>query len=390
MEDHPEKDLQMFVLKHAIIHSFTKEAHTDIIGKVVKKDIVLDTENRALIALAQGINGLIGTTGNSVVYGQFSNDERQGPFPAAFDAYTGNLPDATAFLSLSHLVMDQLVEQAAKRVLSTGGHILCALYESQGSQFFLVASMKQRGGIQLDENYVPKEIQEIDLNKVQQAARINVNDFAYITRQLAQEEAEIKDEAEAKEALEERIDTTYLCFVSRGRDSQASDYFIYALGCAKGVASGRATKGAIDAVVAFFQSKPALKGFSYKAKEAVIKYLEKQLEDKKSARLDGVCLAAVKNVPEDLAEHIEDIKYFLNDEKYKVPIEFSVNAKGLKEKTRIKSEAASWSIQFERGALGKEEVADVFYDEESKKLILTNLPDSLIFLIEEEIASRDK
>lgn len=70
----------MFVLKHAIIHSFTKEAHTDIIGNVVKKDIVLDTENRALIALAQGINGLIGTTGNSVVYGQFSNDGRQGPF----------------------------------------------------------------------------------------------------------------------------------------------------------------------------------------------------------------------------------------------------------------------------------------------------------------------
>lgn len=114
----------MFVLKHAIIHSFTKEAHTDVIGKVVKKEVVLDTENRALIALAQGINGLIGTTGNSVVYGQFSNDERQGPFPAAFDAYTDNLPDSSAFLALSYLVMDQLVEQAAKRVLSTGGHIL--------------------------------------------------------------------------------------------------------------------------------------------------------------------------------------------------------------------------------------------------------------------------
>ena len=29
----------MFVLKHAIIHSFTKEAHTDVIGKVVKKTL---------------------------------------------------------------------------------------------------------------------------------------------------------------------------------------------------------------------------------------------------------------------------------------------------------------------------------------------------------------
>lgn len=70
--------------------------------------------------------------------------------------------------------MDQLVEQVGNRTLSTGGHILCAQYTSGAPDFFLVASTKERGGIQLDENYVPKEIQEVDLKTVQQTARINL------------------------------------------------------------------------------------------------------------------------------------------------------------------------------------------------------------------------
>jgi nucleoid-associated protein len=379
----------MFELKRAVIHSFKKAAHTDVVEEIVKKNVVLKTDNPALIALAQGINGLIGKTGNSVVYGQFSNDGRQGPFPESFNKYTGHLLNEAQFIALTHLAMDQLIEQAAKQVLSTGGHVLCALYESQGMQFFLVASMKERGGIQLDKNYVPTAIQEIDLNKVQQAARININDYVYITQQLPKEQAQLEEVAQIKDALEEQRDTTYLCFISRGRDSQASDYFIYALGCAKGVASGRATKNAIDTVAKFFQSKSELKGYGYKAKEAVIKYLEKQLAEEKPARLDAICHAATQHVPAELVEHLEGLKDFLNDEKNRVPDEFSVHAKGLKEKTRIKSDASSWSVQFERGALGKSEVADVYYDEENKKLVLTNLPSDLIAVIEEEISSRN-
>lgn len=379
----------MFELKRAVIHSFKKAAHTDVVTEVVKKNVVLKNDNPALIDLAEGINGLIGKTGNSVVYGQFSNDGRQGPFPERFSAYTEELGNEESFLALTHLVMDQLVEQAARQTLSTGGKIICALYETQGGRFFLVASMKERGGIQLDHDYVPTPVQEIDLSKVQQAARVNVNHYLYVTQQLPREIAELEDEDQKREALEEKRDTTYLCFISRGRDSKASDYFIFALGCAKGVASGRATKNAIDSIVKFFQTKPELKGYGYKAKESVIKYLEQQLANKKPANLDSICHAAKQNVPAVLAEHLVDLKEFLNDENNRVPDEFSVHAKGLKEKTRIRSDSSSWSIQFDRSALGVREVADVYYDKDAKKLVLTNLPDGLIDVIEEELESRE-
>ncbi|MCO8164822.1 nucleoid-associated protein [Pseudomonas sp. 21LCFQ010] len=365
----------MFKLSMAIIHSFKKLAHTDYVSEVVKKTKLLDIENPALESLAKGINGLIGKEGNSVVYGQFSNDGRQGPFPQEFEAYTSFVDDNKKFLDLSHLAMDQLVDQAGKQVLSTGGHILFAIYESVGEHFFICASMKQKGGIQLDENYVPIEIQEVDLNKVQQAARINLKRFNEI-KQLAPE----NEDSEA--------DKTYLCFISKGRDSQASDYFISALGCAKGVASGRATKNAIDNVGRFFRDRPALRSLSYKAKEAVTKYLESALEAGTPARLDSICHAAISLVSPELVEEVEGLKDYLNGERNRVPNEFTVNAKALKEKTRIKGEASNWSLQFDKGALGEDPVSDIFYDSTRKKITLSNLSAEMILLIEKELSAR--
>lgn len=373
----------MITLKTAIIHSFKKLAKTSFISDVVKKDVVLNTENPALQFLVNGIHGLIGKEGNSVVYGQFANDERQGPFPRRFTEFVVTQDDEDQFIDLTHLAMDQLVEQAGNQVLSTGGHILCAQYSSGASNFFLVASMKERGGIQLDENYVPKEIQEVDLNKVQQAARINLGSFVAI-----QAMATATPQTAESEAAEE-ADTTYLCFISRGRDSQASDYFISALGCAKGVASGRATKNAIDNVAKFFRDKKSLKSFGYRAKEAVIKYLETQLAAGKSARLDSIVHAATAHVPADLVDEIVGLKDYLNGEKNKVPDDFTVNAKTLKEKTRIKGDASNWSLQFERGALGKDPAADVYYDEGRKKLTLSNMTTELIDVIEKELQARN-
>jgi nucleoid-associated protein len=383
----------MITLKTAIIHSFKKLAHTDHVSEVVKKNVALNTNNPALQFLAEGIHGLIGKVGNSVVYGQFADDSRQGPFPERFAAFVDVQDDETQFIALTHLAMDQLVEQASNQVLSTGGHILCAQYTSGATDFFLVASMKERGGIQLDENYVPKEIQEVDLSKVQQAARINMASFMAINAAAATVEVDAADApaaepGEGENAEADEVDSTYLCFISRGRDSQASDYFISALGCAKGVASGRATKNSIDSVARFFRDNKLLKGFGYRAKEAVIKYLGEQLAAGKSARLDAICHVAVQHLPAELVDEIAGLKDYLNSERHRVPDDFTVNPRSLKEKTRIKGDAANWSLQFERGALGKDPAADVYFDEARKKLTLSNLTAELVDVIEKELLAR--
>ncbi len=377
----------MFALNTAIIHSFKKLAHTEFVGEVVKKEVILQPDNPALQSLVEGINGLIGKEGNSVVYGQFAADDRQGPFPNRFADFVAGPDEAQCFIGLTHLAMDELVDQASKQVLSTGGHILCAQYTSAGENFFLVASMKERGAIQLDENYVPTAIQEIDLSKVQQAARINVDRFKMI-HAAEQAAAQAQEQPNGEVEADDELDITYLCFISRGRDSQASDYFIAALGCAKGVASGRATKNAIDQVYKFFRNKNTLKALAYRAKDAVVRYLQKQLEDDKPARLDAICHVAVQHVPAELVEDIAGLKDFLNHEKNRVPDDFTVNATSLRQKTRIKGEASNWVLQFDRGALGEDPAADVYYDLAKRKLTLSNLSVELVALIDKELKAR--
>ena len=371
----------MITLKTAIIHSFEKKAHTESVSDVVKKDTVLDMRNPALKELVEGINSLIGKDGNSVVYGQFADDSRQEPFPARFSVFIDEWSNEAEFVELTHLAMDQLVEQAESQTLATGGHILCAQYISSASNFFLVASIKQGGAIQLDENYVPKSIQELDLKTIQQAARISKERFVSVTEVDTENEA-VKD---AKE-----VDSTYLCFISRGRDSKVSDYFTSALGCAKGVASGRATKNAIDHVSHFFRDNEKLKSSAYDASESVICYLQKQFKDGKPARLDEICHVAIKHISADLLNETAGLKDYLNDESRRVPENFTVHSRSLNEKTKIKGKADNWTLQFERSALGQKPQSEIYYDKSQKKLTLSKMSEKLIKLIEQELKTRNE
>lgn len=246
-------------LQHAVIHSFTKTANTVEVTDVVKKGVLLDNRLAAVIALVDGVAGLLGKQGNSVTYGQFGDDMRQGRFPQAFQSYTDTPNDQAIFLQLSHTATDELAARAKEESLSTGGHILVASYVSNATSHLLVAMIKQRGGVSLDENYIPIEITEIDLSKVYQAARINLSSYAHAMR--AAETSETEEESE--------IDRTYLCFLGQNKNNQASGYFITALGCTKGVASARATRGAIDAINKFFSSEK-LRTHKTRARDAVV------------------------------------------------------------------------------------------------------------------------
>ena len=62
-------------------------------------------------------------------WGHFGNEDREGKFPNAFDAYVGTIDDGAKFLELSHTVLAEVTGRANEEQWATGGHILCALYE---------------------------------------------------------------------------------------------------------------------------------------------------------------------------------------------------------------------------------------------------------------------
>lgn len=366
-----------FELSHAVIHSFSKEANTSLVTDVVKKEVLLNSELPAVVSLVTGVVRLLGKAGNAVSYGQFGDDMRQGPFPAAFDAYTSNIADQNSFLQISHTALDELVAQAKDEPLSTGGHILVAQYTNDTTPFTVVAMIKQKGGVSLDKDYVPVEITEIDLTKVHQAARINLSRYKEVSATPPSTDEQGEDD----------VDMTYLCFLGQGRNNQASGYFVKALGCTKGIASSRATQNAIKAVEKYF-SEAALKKYRTKARDAVVTYLQKKLTTGENASLDEICHAASSCVPAEEQENVAQLKEFLNNEQNQVPAQFSVHESTLKKRIRIKADAGNWSIQFEQQILGTTPDSIICYNKESKTLTISSLTDQLIKSIETEIQSR--
>jgi len=367
------------VVKHAVIHSFTKKAHSNDLVDVTKKQKVLDIDKPAVVALINGVNGLLGKPGNILSYGQFGDNMRQGKFPTAFADFVSPEIKNSVFLNLSHLVVDELVEQALKELLATGGRILVTAYESDSRPFFLVAMIKERGGIVLDDDYVPIEIVEVDLSKVYQAARISITRYKEVIK--------LPDEVLGPDDVAE--DRTYLAFLGQGTHNQASGYFVEALGCTKGIASSRATNNVLKAVTEFF-STPELKPYRSKAKFAVEAYLQRQLDTSSDAVLVDIAHGATSVLQDKQADHVESFKEYLNSDKVKIPAVFAVHAATLKKSTKIKAESKNgWTAQFDRRLLGNTQGADVYFDEGNKSLTFKGLDDNAIEEIQKELTSRN-
>lgn len=382
----------VFVLKHAVIHSFDKKMHEAEVKNVVKKDALIPTEHEPIKKLVSTLSTLLGRKENSVVWGQFSNTGREGPIPEEVTEFSKlQDPDEAAanFLTLSHSIIDQLVEQASGQALATGGHVLTALYESSfGAMqhtFLMVASIKERAGLALDGNYIPQEATDIDLSKLNQAAKIN------ITRLLESAGAPVQDAGNVGD-VEDAPDMTYLCFINPVRGREASRYFVEALGCEKGIASGRATDRALSLVFDFFKERNALKKYRSDAKQKVVDYLSDCLAGDTLASIDGICLAAISAVPpaeEEAVTATEELLPWLNSEEARLPSEFPVSQKVLDKNLKIKGTSLrdNWKISFEKGALGDEN-SDIFYNAAQEKLVLSNLDQALKRKIQAALSER--
>lgn len=374
-----------FKLIHAVIHSFEKEKGTLTVdnSKVIRKGL-FEPSKPTVISLAEGINSLLGKKGNNVVWGQFENNNRQGRFPSAAEHFLGSL-DADEFEILTHIALDELIEQAKTETFATGGHTLFAHYTSEAIPFVLIANIKQRNGLRLGPDYIPEESVDIDMSAVHQACRINLARFSEMIASPSD------DEISEDEYDETATDKTYLCFISKGRDSEASAYFIKGLGCTPGIASTRATSNSIDVIEDFFRGKTELAPYSSQAKENVIAYLSQKQKDQQKATLQGLHAAASSSIPPeqaDLVSILEDLSETLNSEESKIPAEFTVSKSVLDRKTKIKGKSNRWSAQFDRSALSTSPDSIVCYNSSEGTLTFSDIPAPMKRMIENEINSR--
>lgn len=369
----------MDVLKSAVIHSLEKDAH-ETMTTVRHARVTLDVNDRMVVELARQLADLVGKNDNAVLWGQFAAANREGNFPGAVRALIGENFASSALMKLSVTAMNELREQAQKKTGATGGHIFFGQYQSNGSDFLLVAMIKQKGAITLSDDLRPTEIKEIDMSKLHQAARINLARYG---EHLSTRTDDAEGDITQVDSSEEK---TYLCFVNRRGREEVADYFVDALGCVKGTSSSQLTKRLLKFVKQYVRDVPEISNAHSEIKQGVVDYMQ-SLADTQHVKLDEVVHAAKAKVQATHAQHLDGLKEFLNSEQCQIPNEFSLSRQALKPHIRINAKKVNWGLWFETGIVGITN-SEFLYDPAQKSLTLTDLPPETIGSIEAALRAR--
>ncbi len=369
----------MDTLTHAVIHSLDRpEGETEF--SITCRNELLDCAKPAVDSLARQLVALVGRDGSSVTWGQFRDDRREGPFPNSVQSLLNGIDD-DAFMAMSLVAMQELMKAAQSRNFATGGYVCFVAYEVQARAFLLLAIIKERGAVMLSQNFEPTEIQEIDLSKLHQAARINLARYA----------EHLHAAPESDDADEFFVEKTYLSFVNRRSRDNVASYFIDALGCQNGLSAARATKAVVQAVFQYIKSVPETRALAAKAKAAVVDYMAEQ-SDGANITLDRIVDVVRQRIGAEsveLCDHLVGMKEALNGEQYQIPDEFTLSSKTLTPYSRIKAKTDNWQLQFENGSLGTHD-SEIVYDRASRTLKFTRLPDELVSKVEEALAARKR
>lgn len=365
-----------FIINKAVIHALVKEQHKDIQPSQLRRS-VLDQNHEAVCKTVDGVVGIYGTRTNSAHYGIFKTGEGRGAFPDSLESYARlAAPTDTQFLDLTFVAMERLYDKASSNHASSGGYLLFADYSNPQGRYFLIAMIKQKPGIILTKTLEPEELMQLDLSKLNQAARIS---FGKLSSYLDAEE-------------KARQELSYLSFVSPRSTKTASGYFVTALGCSEGAAASQATKALIRETRKFFREREELRPQWTEFNNSLMEYLKKKEESGISVKLSEIDNMVRRHIPDHLADEAEAIAdeliTLLNSEACGVPAEFPVSSSALNRFTHISGESSSWKMTFDRAALGTDEAAEVYYDSKSNKLTLRNIPGNMRQSIEEELNNR--
>ena len=182
-------------LNQAVVHELVKESGVPN-ASMDLADQLLYAENQVVVDLVDRIVGLIGQRENAAHFGVFRNDPARTRIPDMVTSYCMQPePAADDFLQLTNDCMIALRDTAQSRNLATGGYLLFADYTST-ARFLLVAMIKQRSGITMEE-LVPTSITELDFSKLHQVARVSFERLCSYERSKAEQQ-----------------DMTYVTFVS--------------------------------------------------------------------------------------------------------------------------------------------------------------------------------
>lgn len=361
-----EQKMTNITINHVIVHELLKDSNQDFNHSrpYNLRDTELDKNNVIVKQLVQGVVDLYGSKGNAAHYGVFKSARAdQGPVPGLFHQYYQVQESASEdFIILSKEIMKQMYQSAKEQIWASGGYVVFSDYVTSGLRYLLVTMIKKTNGVTISERLEPEEMMHLEMNNINQAAKINFH-YYYHYQQA--------DEVQ-------RTELSYLSFISKTTGQSAAAYFIAALGCDKGIASAGATRKLPNEVRKFLKKNNETSFHADRIRNKIIKYLEVQFDSGQSAKLSdiaAVITAELSFLPEDKREpQVRELMQYLNSEEVRIPTEFVINKTSLDKIRNVIFKTDQYSFNFDKDLLGVTADATIFFDNESGNLTFSNLP----------------
>ncbi|RTE64576.1 nucleoid-associated protein [Amphritea opalescens] len=342
-------------LKFLAIRELIKEAD-DSLATISEKGGAIDVED----PMAQQLfNALVSAYGkrSALTHGSFNEENSEGyPFIAGFKKFIDSTPDDATFLSLCDQALAQLaasLQQPSARS-ATGGYVIFMYYSSDVFDYLLIGLVRDKSGVAFDQDLNPTKVIEVDLEKLHQAAKINITTY--------------------KEGSD-----SYLSFIGSRRKGDITHYFSNALGCTDVVPSKKSTSDLIRASEDFCRHYH-LEEKQDEIVEDVVSYLSRQREDKQSAYLPDVAQIFDNHLPPEQAEQATGtFSKFANSENYQVSQEFQPHTSTINSYTKVKAKMDNWQLDFAKRSLGNPNSnSEIEFDPQTNSLRINRLSTKVI------------
>ena len=349
-------------LKFLAIRELIKEAD-DSVATISEKGGPLDVSD----PMAQQLfNALVTAYGrrSALTHGSFNQENSEGyPFISGFENFIKGSVDEDKFLQLCDQALAQLaasLQQPSARS-ATGGYAIFIYYSSDVFDYLLIALVRDKTGLAFDTELNPTKVIEVDLEKLHQAAKINITTY--------------KEDSDS-----------YLSFIGTRQQGNITHYFSNALGCTDVVPSKKSTSDLIRASEDFCR-RYQLQEKQDEIVEDVVSYLSRQREDRQSAYLPDVEKIFDGHLPPEQAEQATGaFSKFANSEDYQVSQEFQPHTSTINAYTQVKTKMDNWQLDFARRSLGHLHTdSEIEFDAQTNSLRINRLSTKVIAQLKEAL-----
>ncbi|RUO22454.1 nucleoid-associated protein YejK [Aliidiomarina iranensis] len=257
------------------------------------------------------------------------------------------LSQDTDFVNFSQQVARLLQQELSRYSFAESGFLLLADYQEASERFLLVSFLPVREGVMVQPDLSVNKSAQLDVTKVQLAARINLTEF----------------QAKAD-------DFYYVSFIKGKTGRKTAEFFLDFLGCVERVNSKSSTKQLVDTVQAFVKEAEITEEDANNIRKSVFEYCGEQWQRGEQVQM--------RDLDERLQEQgATSLQAFSESKGKEIPESFPADRSSLRQLVKFQGQGGGLSMAFDQSMLGQRVVYDVDTDTLTLKGTPPNLRDQL-------------